>query len=198
MQRHGRTDELRRGALGLTLCALLLFTCAPHADAARVGVDARRQDDAAEEQGERGARESQREGAARGRFAWLRALNLTPQQLAQIREIRRQAEREGRAVTRRLAEARRALDEAIYAEASDERLIEQRARELSAAQGEATRLRALTELKVRRVLTDEQLKTFRGLRRDAQTRQSLRRNRRDARQERRRQRRNAQDSLNQP
>lgn len=190
-----RTDKRRRNTLGLALCGLLLAACAPHASAARVVA---RQDDDAEEQERTDRREARREGATRGRFTWLRALNLTPEQVARVREIRRQAEREGRAVTRRLAEARSALDEAIYAEASDERLIEQRARELSAAQAEATRLRALTELKVRRVLTDEQLKTFRDLRRDAQTRQSLRRNRRDTRQERRRQRRNAHDSLNQP
>lgn len=181
MYGYGRTFGLLRACLGLALCAALLFTCAARAGA--------QQDGAAQDE-----RETRREEAARGRLDWLRELNLTPEQLAQIREIRRESERDIRAAARRLNEARRALDEAIYAEASDERLIERRAQEFAVALAEMTRLRALTELKVRRVLTDEQLKTFRELRRDAQTRQGLRRQRRDARQERRRQRRNPQDT----
>jgi Spy/CpxP family protein refolding chaperone len=189
--RDGRTEGRLRAWLGLSLCAALLFTCAARASAsvAQDGADA--QEESAADDG----RTTRRGEAARGRLDWQRELNLTPEQLAQIREIRRQADRDIRATARRLNEARRALDEAIYAESSDERLIERRAQELASAQAEMTRLRAMTELKVRRVLTDEQLKTFRELRRAAQTRQGLRRQRRDARQERRRQRRNTRDAL---
>src|SRR5918911_3067534 len=72
-------------------------------------------------------------------------LNLTPEQLQQIREIRSQNETEVRALVRRINQARRALDEAIYAEQADEPLIEQRAKELADAVGAATRMRAQVE-----------------------------------------------------
>ena len=104
-------------------------------------------------------------------------LNLSLEQRQQLREIRRQSEAELRAHTRRVRLARRALDEAIYADAVDEALVEQSARELSAAQTALVRLRSATELKVRRVLTDEQLRLFRDLRRQAQRRQMLQRRR---------------------
>ena len=97
-------------------------------------------------------------------------LNLTPEQLTQLREIRRESEVEARNLGRRLRLARRALDEAIYADALDERAIEERARELSAAQSALVRLRTQTELRVRRVLTPEQLQTFRQLRQRARRR----------------------------
>jgi Spy/CpxP family protein refolding chaperone len=97
-------------------------------------------------------------------------LNLTPEQLTQLREIRRQSEAEARNLTRRLRLARRALDEAVYADVLDEAAIEGRTRELTAAQSALARLRAQTELRVRRVLTPEQLQTFRRLRQRARRR----------------------------
>ena len=105
----------------------------------------------------------------------MQRLNLTREQRQRLRESRRQSEPEVRAHTRGVRLARRALDEAIYADAVDDAPIEQRSRELSAAQSALVRLRAATELKVRRVLTDEQLRLFRNLRRQAQRRQSLQR-----------------------
>jgi Spy/CpxP family protein refolding chaperone len=103
----------------------------------------------------------------------MRRLNLSREQRQRLREIRRQGEAELRAHTRRVRLARRALDEAIYADAVDEALVERRARELSAAQAALVRLRATTELSVRRILTGEQLRLFRDLRRQAQRRQSF-------------------------
>jgi Spy/CpxP family protein refolding chaperone len=105
----------------------------------------------------------------------MQRLNLSREQRQQLREIRRQSEAELRAHMRRVRLARRALDEAIYADAVDDSLVEQRARELSAAQTALVRLRAANELKVRRVLTDEQLRLFRDLRQEAQRRQQLQR-----------------------
>ncbi|MBA2340074.1 MAG: Spy/CpxP family protein refolding chaperone, partial [Pyrinomonadaceae bacterium] len=93
----------------------------------------------------------------------LRLLNLTPAQLAQIRRIRQENQSELRLSIARAREAQRALDEAIYSETADERVIEERARELADAQAAHTRLRALTELRVRRVLTSQQLSIFRDL-----------------------------------
>lgn len=110
----------------------------------------------------------------------VRRLSLTPEQRRQLRQIRRQGEPETRELTRRVRLARRALDEAIYSDAVDESLVDRRARELSAAQALLVRQRATTELRVRRILTPEQLKTFRELRRQAQRRQSLQRRLRGA------------------
>lgn len=102
----------------------------------------------------------------------IRLLNLTPAQLAQIRRIRQENQSALRLGILRARQAQRALDEAIYSETADERVIEERARELSEAQAAHTRLRALTELRVRRVLTSQQLSVFRDL-------QMQRRNERD-------------------
>jgi Spy/CpxP family protein refolding chaperone len=110
-------------------------------------------------------------------------LNLTPEQQQRLREIRVQGEPETRELTRRVRLARRALDEAIYSDAVEESLVEQRTREMAAAQSALMRLRATTELKVRRVLTVEQLQTFRELRRQAARRQLLQRRLRGAGQQ---------------
>ncbi|HWS85742.1 MAG TPA: Spy/CpxP family protein refolding chaperone [Pyrinomonadaceae bacterium] len=105
----------------------------------------------------------------------MQRLSLTPEQRRQLREIRRQREPGQRDLARRLRLARRALDEAIYADAADEALVEQRARELAVLQNLLAHHRALTELQVRRVLTPEQLRLFRSLRQEAQRRQMLQR-----------------------
>src|SRR5215207_6163665 len=102
-------------------------------------------------------------------------LNLTREQRQRLREIRQQSEPELRDLARRVRLARRALDEAVYADAADEALVEQRSRELAVLQNLLTHTRAVTEMKVRRVLTDEQLRLFRDLRRQAQRRQMLQR-----------------------
>lgn len=105
----------------------------------------------------------------------LSQLNLTAAQVAQMRELREQSVPQARELTRRLNQARRALDESIYSDALDEALVEQRAREVSEAQAALVRLRAQTELRVRRVLTPEQLQTFRDLRISARRQQRIRR-----------------------
>lgn len=105
----------------------------------------------------------------------LSQLNLTAAQVAQMREIREQSVPQARELTRRLNQARRALDESIYSDATDEALVEQRAREFSEAQAALVRLRAQTELRVRRVLTPEQLQTFRDLRVSARRQQRIQR-----------------------
>lgn len=105
----------------------------------------------------------------------LRSLNLTPEQVEQLRALREQHQAEARPLMRRLGQARRALDEAIFADALDENLIRERAREASEAQAALLRLNTLAEVRVRRVLTAEQLQRFRDLRRQAQARQRLRR-----------------------
>jgi len=101
----------------------------------------------------------------------LRVLNLTPEQRAQIGAIRRETEPQGRLLAMRLRQARRALDEAMYSEKPSDGVIEDRVREVGEAQAAVVRLRTLTELKIRRVLSPEQLNAFRRLQRQSRTRQ---------------------------
>ena len=105
----------------------------------------------------------------------VRQLNLTPDQIEKIREIRERSRERRRQIGERIREARMALDRAIYMENADESVIERRANELAEAQAAQVRLQALTELGIRRILTPEQLETFRALRLRAE---SERRNRR--------------------
>ncbi len=105
----------------------------------------------------------------------LRALNLSPDQQAQIKAIRKQ-NREARLVAaERVQRALRELDEAIYADALNESLIEERRRELSAAQAGSVRVETLGQLNIRRLLTSEQLGTLRGLRQQARMARDARR-----------------------
>jgi Spy/CpxP family protein refolding chaperone len=103
-------------------------------------------------------------------------LNLTSDQLVKIRIIRQQNKEERQLVNERLRSAQRALDEAIYSDNATESEIEERARELATAQAASIRLRALTELSIRRVLTPEQLNTLRTIRRQQAEQRRLERN----------------------
>jgi Spy/CpxP family protein refolding chaperone len=94
----------------------------------------------------------------------LQALNLTPEQQNEIRRISAQSADERRQLQQRWQATRRALDEAIYSGEADEALIEMLAREAAEAQAAIIRMRALTEYRIRRVLTLEQLQTLRELR----------------------------------
>lgn len=161
--RRGARPALAFAWAGL---ALLLVLGAPRARAQSEGQDGPRPP-----RRESGAR---RHGRGHGE-SLMRRLNLTPEQHERLSEIRRQSEPEARELTRRLRLARRALEEAIYSDTLDEARIEEHARALTEAQAALVRLRAATELKVRRVLTPEQLGAFRELRQQAQRRQVLQR-----------------------
>lgn len=95
-------------------------------------------------------------------------LNLSPEQRQQIRSIREQSKDERATINRRLRETQIALDQALDSDNPNEALIEQRARERGEAEAASIRLRALTETRIRRVLTPEQNKTLRILRAQAQ------------------------------
>jgi Spy/CpxP family protein refolding chaperone len=97
---------------------------------------------------------------------WKTALNLTPDQMAKIRSIREQNKVEGQTIRRRVNQAQRALDQAIYSDNINEAEIDRLARELAEAQAAEVRMRATTELNIRRVLTPEQLNTFRMIRQE--------------------------------
>jgi Spy/CpxP family protein refolding chaperone len=107
----------------------------------------------------------------------IRQLNLTAEQAEKIRAIREQNREERFAVNQRLRQARRAMNDAITADNASEALIEQRARELAEAQVAATRMNAITQLRIRRVLTPEQLTKLRALQQQALILQEQGRNR---------------------
>jgi Spy/CpxP family protein refolding chaperone len=161
---HARGKSLAAFIVAALLLPLLLFSPLTPSSSAQV-------QDAPEPQ-ENGA---QPRRARRDSANLLSRLNLSPAQLAQLREIRVQSEQQLRPLTRRLNVARRALDEAIYSDEVNETLVEERAREVSAAQAALVRLRAQTELRVRRVLSAEQLQSFRNLRQRARMRQRAQR-----------------------
>ena len=106
----------------------------------------------------------------------IRQLNLTAEQVEKIRAIREQNKDERFALNQRLRRAQRALDDAIEADNSSEALIEQRARELADVQAAATRMRAITEIRIRRVLTPDQLTKLRALRQQALNQREEQRN----------------------
>lgn len=151
----------------LALCLLLVASPPP----ARSQAEGR--ESASREQGARPR-------AGGGGNSLMRRLNLTPEQRTRLREIRGQSEPEARELVRRVRLARRALDDAIYADSADEALVGRRARALSEAQAALLRLRTATELKVRHVLTPEQLQLFRELRSRAQRRRMTQGRRRGA------------------
>lgn len=113
----------------------------------------------------------------------IRQLNLTPEQREQVRAIRESNKAERAEINLRVREANRALQEALDSDSLDEAVVEQRMRELGAAQAAAMRMRIQTEVKVRKVLTREQLVILRNLQLQAQQNERLRR--REERQQRR-------------
>ncbi len=164
--RHARGKPLAAlFAAWLLLPLLLLFLAATPARAQ--GQDARPDEP---QEGEARPQRPRAEGVN-----LLRRLNLTPEQHTQLREIRQQSVPQERVFMRRLNAARRALDEAIYADEVSDAIVEERAREMSQAQAALVRLRAQTELRVRRVLNAEQLRSFRDLRQRARLRQRTQR-----------------------
>lgn len=116
----------------------------------------------------------------------IRELNLSPEQRERIRAIREQLQAERTTINQRLRETNRVLEEALDADNPDESVVEQRLRDVAAAQAAAMRLRVLSEVRIRRVLTPEQLTTLRTLRQNAR---SLRRERQRENMEMRRQER---------
>ena len=94
----------------------------------------------------------------------IQQLQLTPEQREQIRSIRESMRDDRAANNERRRQAKDALDMALDADQPDEAVVEQRLRELAAAQAEQMRLNTLTEVRIRRVLTPEQRTILRELR----------------------------------
>jgi Spy/CpxP family protein refolding chaperone len=97
----------------------------------------------------------------------IRQLNLSPEQLEQIRMIRQQNQKERVAINERVRDTNRALEAVLDAESPDEALVERRMQESSSAQAAAMRMRILTEVRIRKVLTAEQRTLLRTMRQEA-------------------------------
>lgn len=123
----------------------------------------------------------------------IRQLNLTPEQREQVRSIREANKTERAEINQRVREANRALEEVLDTENPDEVVVEQRMRDLGAAQAAAMRMRIFTEVRIRKVLTQEQRGILRSLRQQAR---QLDRGR--IRNERQQQRRQALDGASDP
>lgn len=94
----------------------------------------------------------------------LEQLNLTREQIQQIRVINQQNRPQIREANQRLKEANRNLDLAVYNDMADEADVQSKIKEVHAAHAEVVKLRAQTEFAVRKVLNSEQLAKFREIR----------------------------------
>jgi Spy/CpxP family protein refolding chaperone len=106
--------------------------------------------------------------AGRGRLP--AALGLSPDQIARIRQINAERRPLMEAAQKRLREANRALDAAIYADEMNEADVEAKLADVQGAQAAVSRLRYTNELAVRQVLSPEQLARFRELRKSFEDR----------------------------
>lgn len=95
----------------------------------------------------------------------LRELGLTQEQRQQIRRLNDDKKPLMHEAQMRLHEANRNLDQAIYADNVNETEVQARLKEVQIAQAEVIKIRSLTELAVRKILTPEQLAKFREIRR---------------------------------
>ena len=93
----------------------------------------------------------------------LQELNLSPNQVREIRRLNRELRPILQESQRRFREANRALDRAVYSDNENDAEIQSRIRDLHAAHAEFIRNRTTTELAIRRILTPEQLGKFRIL-----------------------------------
>ncbi len=102
--------------------------------------------------------------AAQSKPNLIRMLNLSPDQIAQVRSINKEMGVLMAQAAKRLREAKIALDQAIYSDVPDENNVEIRLAEFSQAQADVAKTRAIIEFRIRKVLTQEQLTKFRDLR----------------------------------
>lgn len=106
----------------------------------------------------------QRPISGEGRPNLLRELGLSPDQIQQIRKMNQSRKPLMEEAAKRLRDANRALDMAIYSDAVNEEEFVARLRDFQLAQAEMAKLRFQNELGVRKILTPEQLIRFRSLR----------------------------------
>lgn len=111
---------------------------------------------------ERPGRERRQAGERRPNL--MAELGLSPEQMQQIKTLNAERRPLMQQAQRRLREANRALDAAIYADTVNDAEVSARMADYYAAQNDAASLRFNNELAVRKILTPEQLLRFRELR----------------------------------
>lgn len=94
----------------------------------------------------------------------LEELNLTQDQRRQIRQLNIERKPKMRAAQERLREANLKLDQSIYADNVNDAEIQANLKEVQSAQAELFKIRAMSELAVRQILTPTQIVKFRELR----------------------------------
>ena len=94
----------------------------------------------------------------------LNELDLSQNQIGQIRRINADKRPLLREAQQKVREANRALDLAIYADDADETEIQARLKDAQFAQAEVIKIRSTTEFAVRKVLNSNQLVKFREIR----------------------------------
>ena len=101
-------------------------------------------------------------------------LGLARPQIQQIRRLNMDRKPLMEAAQLRFREANRLLDEAIYADQVDDAVVQDRLKEVQLAQADVAKVRYMSEVAIRKILTPEQLVRFRDLRqRFEQVRQSI-------------------------
>jgi Spy/CpxP family protein refolding chaperone len=91
-------------------------------------------------------------------------LNLTADQRQRIRAINEENREQRQRINRQLREAQFALEQTLDADSPSEDTVEQRIRDVANAQAAQIRMRAMQELKIRSVLTPDQVRIWRELR----------------------------------
>ena len=94
----------------------------------------------------------------------LAELDLSIDQIQQIRRINRDKKPFLRDAQQKVRQANRSLDQAIYADETNETEITARLKDLQTAQAEVSAIRSMTEYAVRKILTPAQLVKFREVR----------------------------------
>lgn len=106
----------------------------------------------------------------------LKELDLTPDQVQQIRQLNQDRRAEKQAANRRLKAAKDALDSAIYGNEENNAEVQKRVRELHDARLEVLKNRVADEQNLRRILTPQQLGRFRELKQQYSQTQNQNRN----------------------
>jgi Spy/CpxP family protein refolding chaperone len=91
-------------------------------------------------------------------------LNLTADQRQRIRAINEENRDQRQRINRQLREAQFALEQTLDGDSPSEDAVEQRIRDVANAHAAQIRMRAMQELKIRRVLTPDQVRIWRDLR----------------------------------
>lgn len=95
----------------------------------------------------------------------LAELGLSAEQIQQLRRKNQEQRPRMNDAQKRLREAIHDLDTAIYADSTNDDLVQTRLKAFQEAQAEVTRLRFTNELNIRKILTPDQLVRFREIRR---------------------------------